>query len=83
MAQGIDNSIIEKKVRELLAEKTGYPLQKISADSVLRDDLGIDSFATIEIAFAIDHEFGVKVAQEDLVKFQTVRDICDKITRTL
>ncbi len=69
----------ERKVREILSEQLTFPMSKISLGSSLVDDLGLDSFSAIEIAFAIESNFDIKVSQEDIAQFKTVKDIVEKV----
>jgi acyl carrier protein len=45
----------------------------------LREDLGLDSLTLIDVAVASEDAFGVPVPDEDLERFQTVRDIIDYV----
>jgi acyl carrier protein len=48
---------------------------QVTLDARLRDDLGIDSLCASELMFEIQEEFGTSVAEEDVTRFQTVRDL--------
>lgn len=41
----------------------------------LRDDLGLDSMATIELLFRIEEAFEIQIPDEDLHKLLTVGDV--------
>lgn len=70
---------IEARIKEILADKLNFPIDKINLNSSLVNDLGLDSFAAIELMFAVDTEFGIKVTQEEVSKFNTVNDVVEKI----
>jgi acyl carrier protein len=74
---------IENKVKEILADKLNFPPDKINLNSSLVNDLGMDSFAAIELMFAMDTEFGIKVTQEEISKLITVKDVIEKIKESI
>jgi len=45
----IESSLIEKTLLEIVAEKTGYPVEMLELDMELDSDLGIDSIKRVEI----------------------------------
>jgi acyl carrier protein len=71
---------VETKVKALLAEKLDIDQQKVTLDSRLIDDLGMDSFASIEIVFELEEVFSIKVSDKDMAKAVFVRDIVDYIS---
>ena len=52
------------RVAAIIAETSGLPREKITPESHVIDDLGIDSLDFLDIVFAIDKEFGIKVPLE-------------------
>lgn len=65
---------LEKKLRDLIAEKLDVALDTISNDSRLREDLGADSLDTYELLYAINENLGVKIPDEKAIEFETVGD---------
>ncbi len=51
-------------VASIIAETCDIPRDKISPDSHAINDLGIDSLDFLDIAFAIDKAFGIKLPLE-------------------
>jgi acyl carrier protein len=66
---------IEQKVKELLAKKFDIDIGKITSESRLAQDLGVDSFGAVELMFELEEAFGLKIADSDIDKIRTVRDI--------
>ena len=66
---------IEQKVKEILADRLDIDIKKIKLDSDLVDDLGMDSFKAVELAFAVREEFGVGIKESKFSQINTVRDI--------
>ena len=52
------------KVADIIAETSEIDRETITPDSHTIDDLGIDSLDFLDIVFAIDKEFGIKVPLE-------------------
>jgi len=52
------------KVADIIAETSEIPREEITPESHAIDDLGIDSLDFLDIVFAIDKEFGIKVPLE-------------------
>ena len=65
-------------VRGLIAGYLKIPLESIGVDSKL-DDLGLDSLGALELVFEIEERFKVKVPDEKIPEFRTVRAVCDGI----
>ena len=52
------------RIADIIAETGGVPRETITPDSHVIDDLGIDSLDFLDIVFAIDKAFGIKVPVE-------------------
>ncbi len=57
-------SEIFDKVADIIAETSEIDRETITPDSHTIDDLGIDSLDFLDIVFAIDKEFGIKIPLE-------------------
>lgn len=53
-----------EKVADIIADTSEIDRDKITPESHTIDDLGIDSLDFLDIVFAIDKEFGIKVPLE-------------------
>ncbi len=53
-----------EKVAKIIADTSEIDIDTITPDSHTIDDLGIDSLDFLDIVFAIDKEFGIKVPLE-------------------
>ena len=70
-----DAEYIKNKVIQILADKLDIELEKIKPESKLIEDLGMDSFGAIEMAFALEEEFKLKIPEADLEGVNSVSDI--------
>ena len=67
-------------VEKILVDKLNLDIKKISLDSHLVNDLGLDSFGSIEVVFELEDKFGLKIPDEDIAQAKTVKDIVDYIS---
>ncbi len=70
---------IFEKVKNIIADKLGVEPTSINEDSSFIDDLGADSLDVVDIVMAFEDEFGIKVEDEELEKFSTVKDVVEYI----
>ena len=64
-----------EKVKKLLAEQLNIPVEKITENSKVIDDLGADSLDVVEMLMTLEDEFNVTVTDEESVTLKTVGDI--------
>lgn len=66
---------IEKQVKEILAKRLNIEQGKISPESKLVEDLGMDSFGAIEVVFELEDRFKIEIPEKDLAEAKKVEDI--------
>lgn len=64
-----------EKVKEVLMEAINVGEDMIKMEANLKDDLGIDSLAAVELSLELETEFDVRIEDEELAKLVTVADI--------
>ena len=64
-----------EKVKEVLMEAINVDEDMIKIEANLKDDLGIDSLAAVELSLELETEFDVRIEDEELAKLVTVADI--------
>lgn len=69
------SSAIAPRIHQALADYLKRDVQTIRPDQALRDDLGLDSMATIELLFRIEEAFDLQIPDGDLQKLMTVADV--------
>jgi len=78
------------KVADIIAETSEIERDTITPESHTIDDLGIDSLDFLDIVFAIDKEFGIKIPLEKWTQevndgkasteeYFVMRNLCSKI----
>ena len=71
---------IEEKLKELLKEiDEEIATEEITADSLLKEDVGLSSVAMLYMAVSIENEFGVDLSTADLGALKTVGDVVSLI----
>lgn len=69
-----DRAIVEKII-QALAEYLKRDASTIKAAHHLRDDLGLDSMAVIELLYKIEEAFNLQIPDQDLVGLTTVSSV--------
>lgn len=68
-------SDIAVRIRTALGEYLKRDPASIEPRHALRDDLGLDSMATIELLFKIEEVFDLQIPDQDLQKLVRVSDV--------
>ena len=63
------------KIIEITRQYLTEERSVITADSNLKDDLGVDSFDIMNIIIECEDAFGIRISDEVLGNFVTVKDI--------
>lgn len=66
---------MEQRIIELITQYTDIPIENVNQNSLLREDLGLDSLDLAEILFAVESLFGVSVQDDLLADCRAVGDI--------
>ncbi|WP_028044071.1 acyl carrier protein [Candidatus Stoquefichus massiliensis] len=64
-----------EQVKDALVESLNIDGGDIKLESNLKDDLGIDSLAAVELSLDLETEFDVEISDEELAALVTVKDI--------
>ncbi len=77
----MDLGDLQQRLKKLLMDRCGVKEEAIRPEAMLNADLGLDSLDAVELAIAIEDEFDVKIADEDMKKLATVGDAAATIQR--
>ena len=72
-----------EKVRDLLVSELLLDESEVTLTAELKDDLGIDSLAVVDLATSIEEEFDIEIPDEDLENMKTVGDIVDYLNKKI
>jgi acyl carrier protein len=71
---GGDNDL-QARLIEILQRISGTDAEQITPEARLIEDIGIDSLGFYEILIEADECLGIRIAEEDLLRFRTVGDV--------
>ncbi len=71
---------IENHLSDIICNYVDLSTVKLSCDSSLLNDIGIDSFSLISIVTDIEDHFNICINDEDLISFSTFNDIISYIS---
>ena len=77
-----DRAVTEKIITALADYLRRNP-ESIEPAHHLRDDLGLDSMAVIELLYKIEEAFDIQIPDEDLVRLSTVEAVCEYVEHRL
>lgn len=69
---------IFEKVRKIIAEQLDVDEDKITLDTTF-EDVDADSLDVVELVMALEEEFDLEIADEEVEKIKTVGDIVNYI----
>ena len=79
--------MVEASVQTRILHALGAYLKRdpsgIPSDAHLRDDLGLDSMATIELLYRVEEAFDIQIPDQDLQGLVTLADVAHYVDRRL
>jgi acyl carrier protein len=70
-----DKQELQGQLIDILHRISGADPAVITPDARLMEDVGIDSLGFYEILIEADTNFGIRIKEEELLRFRTVADI--------
>ena len=64
-----------EQVKNAFVESLNIHGEQIKEESLLNEDLGIDSLDAVELSLDLETEFNVEISDEELASLKTVKDI--------
>lgn len=68
-----------EQLKQLICEYADVKPEEITEETNIRTDLALDSLSLLNLAVAIESEFGLEVTDEDAMKLESVKDVLDLI----
>ncbi|MCD6257359.1 acyl carrier protein [Candidatus Aerophobetes bacterium] len=72
---------LEEKVKDIIVKVTKVKPEEVENEAHLVRDLGVDSFATVELVAAFEAEFDIEIPPEDAERVDTVGKAVDYIRK--
>ncbi len=63
------------KVKDIIVSELMVEESEVTMEASIKDDLGADSLAIVDLAMALEDEFDVEIPDEELEGIKTVGDI--------
>jgi len=71
------------RLRDILVEQMDVGPDRVTPQSHLRDDLGMDSLDVVQFQMAAEEVFGVVIPEDELDRLATVRDAAQLVEQLL
>ncbi len=68
---------MEEKIKEIIAEQLNCSMDSIDYKTSFKDDLSADSLDLYQLVMALEDEYSIEIASEDLEKLTTVGSVID------
>jgi acyl carrier protein len=64
---------ITLRVKEILRDQLN--IEVLEDNSLIREDLGMDSFSALEVIYDLKEEFSIEINEKDFINIKTVKDL--------
>ena len=68
---------LEEKVINIIVEQLDVTKEECVLEASFIDDLGADSLDIVELLMEMEEAFGIEIADEELEKIVTIKDVID------
>lgn len=68
-----------EKIQAMLAEALNLPLEKVTPEAKIVDDLGADSLDVVELLSQLEEEYGIIIPDDQAESLVTVADVANAI----
>ena len=68
-----------EKIQAMLAEALNIPIEKVTPDAKIVDDLGADSLDVVELLSQLEEEYGIIIPDDQAETLVTVADVANAI----
>lgn len=80
-----DEPSLLDRVRQLVADQLRQPLEQVTAEAHLLDDLDADSLDIVDLTIAVEEEFStdeiqLEIPEDDAAEIRTVQNLIDYLT---
>ncbi len=77
-----ENNVLSQ-VTQFASKLSKQPIIKISVESQLREDLGLDSFDLVEMMNDLEFEFRITIPDCEIEKIKTIQDVAVIVNRQI
>ena len=73
----------KEKIIEIISELADVPNNGIKPETLLKEELCIDSLDVVETMMKFEEEFDISIPDEDYAEVKTVKDVFDVVENRL
>lgn len=73
--------MILEKLIQIISEQLDIDVEKLSADTALTDDLGVDSLDIVEMLMTVQDEFDIEIPDEEVENLKTLGDVAKVVEK--
>ena len=72
-----------ERLQQIISDKLNITLDKITLESRFEEDLSADSLDLLNVVMEVEEEFGISIADEQLMGISTVEDALEAINKVI
>ena len=76
-----EDTVVAERVVAILTQRLGLPVDVITPEADLSEDLDLDSVDAVELNLALETAFGVSLPDDLFADVRTVQDLVDLVRR--
>lgn len=77
------NENLTNEICAAIAKQLRKPVAEVTVNKKLKEDLNADSLDLVELMMNLEEEYHITIADDDLVKMQTIGDVVNYIAKML
>ena len=70
-----------EKIQEMLAEALNIPVEKVTPDAKIVQDLGADSLDVVDMLSQLEDEYGIVIPDDEVENLVTVGDVAAQLEK--
>ncbi len=70
-----------EKIQAMLAEALNLPVEKVTPEAKIVEDLGADSLDVVELLSRLEDEFGIVIPDDEVENLVTVGDVAAELEK--
>ena len=70
-----------EKIQAMLADALNLPIEKVTPDAKIVDDLGADSLDLVELLSQLEDEYGITIPDDEVESLVTVADVAAELEK--
>jgi acyl carrier protein len=75
----MDKNEVTEKVCAMIARQMRKPVETVTPDKKMKEDLGADSLDVVEMMMGLEEQYGITIPDEELINLKSIDDVIDFI----